>query len=268
MMIIANSSCVTYSYFYSPTNANSNPYHAIPLKSDSIKGATYINGLFTVGLANDSWRDAIGAFNLKIHRSNNFGNFQAYYGANICMGDYSIADFNTRDEPYNYNYDDTSSYYHIKGKNSFFGYYGFNGGINVVVPVKHSGEWRVIGIETSVQKEFGDYYNFRKNLRDSAADVIFRNNVTGTFGVFTEIIGKTRRGTEFGYKMSLGFMLNSQSDYTHVYESDILHTPAYFSHTLHWTRGRTTFFAQFNISNRYASSMQSGVNYKIGKKKN
>ncbi len=260
------SSCVTYSYFQSTTNANSNPYHAIPLKSDSAKGASYVSGLFTVGRANDSWRDAVGTFHLNAHRSNNFGNFQSYYGATVALGDYSIADFNTRDRPYRY--DDTSSYYHIKGMNKFFGYYGFNGGIDVVLPTKHGGEWRIIGIETSVQKEFGNYYSFRKNLRDSSADVIFRNNVTGTFGFFTEIIGKTRRGKEFGYKMSYGFMLNSQSDYTHIYEADILHTPAYFSHTLHWTTDRTTFFAQFNIGTRYAGSMQFGVNYKISKKRN
>jgi len=255
-------SCVESSYLYSPNNATSIPYHAIPLQSDSIKGATYISSIFTLGGANQGWRDGVYAFQARIHRSNNFGNFQAYYGANISLGVYHLAQYSESFNNY-YNYNDTAYY----ASNNFFGSFGFNGGINAVVPIRNGGEWRVVGVETSVQKEFGSYYNFRKNLPDSAADVIFKKNVTGTVGIFTNVIGKSRHGTEFGYKMSLGFMLNPESDYTHYYNpNNIVNPVIYFSHTLHLTKGHVTGFVQINISNSYACNVQFGMNYRLGKK--
>ena len=253
------SGCVESSYLYSPSNATSNPYHAIPLQSDSLKGATYISSIFTLGGANEGLRDGVYAFQGRIHRSNNFKNLQAYYGANVSLGVYHVANyFNS----YN-SYYDTALY----ASNNFFGSYGFNGGINAVIPTRHGGEWRVIGLETSVQKEFGNYYNFRKNLPDSASDVIFKKNVTGSVGIFTNIIGKSRHGTEFGYKMSLGFMLNPESDFTHYYNvHNIVNPIIYFSHALHWTKENVTGFVQFNFSNGYAGNVQFGINYRLGKK--
>ncbi|HLK29955.1 MAG TPA: hypothetical protein VKT28_15350 [Puia sp.] len=247
-------SCVESSYLFSPNNATSIPYHAIPLQSDSLKGANYVSSTFTLGGANQAWRDGVYAFQGRIHRSNNFSSFQSYYGANLTLGDYHVAQ---------YNYSSVDYY----PSNNFFGSYGFNGGINAVMPTRHGGEWRVIGIETSVQKEFGSYYNFRKNLPDSSADIIFRKNVTGTLGIFTNIIAKSRRGSQFGYKMSLGFMLNPESDYTHYYDRHTLVNPTiYFSHTIHFTKEKVTGFVQFNFSNNYAGNVQFGINYRLGKK--
>ncbi len=253
------SSCIESSYFYSPNNASSNPYHPIPLKSDSLKVATYINALFTLGGANEGWRDGVYSFRGGIHRSNNFENFQAYYGLNLSLGVYNMAGYyNSNNYYYDTNYN---------ASNYFFGSYGFNGGINVVVPTRHGGEWRVIGLETSVQKEFGNYYKFRKNLPDSVADVIFKKNVTGTAGIFSDIIGKSRHGAEFGYKISFGFMLNPESDYTHFYNpNNIVNPVIYFSHTLHFSKGKVGGFVQLNFSNAYAGNVQFGINYRLGKK--
>lgn len=260
-ILFSFSSCIESAHFLSPSNAASNPYHAIPLQSDSIKGANYFSGLVTLGGANDAWVDNIYAFQARAHRANNFGNLQAYYGANLNIGTYHIA------ENYNYHnsYYDTS-HYHIYAANKFFGWYGFNGGINVVAPIRHSGEWRVIGVETSIQKEFGSYYGFRKDLADSAADNIFRKNVTGTVGIFTNIIGKTRHGAEIGYKMGFGFMLNPENNYTHVYDQNTVNPITYFSNTFHFTKEKVTGFVQINLSNSYAGNVQFGVNYRLGKR--
>jgi hypothetical protein len=86
-------------YYLSPSNANSNPYHAIPFKKDSVKKASYINALFTAGSANEDG-DNEYSFRINFHRSHNFGNFQAYYGLNGSIGRYSIAEFRS----YNYQY--------------------------------------------------------------------------------------------------------------------------------------------------------------------
>ncbi len=263
-IVVFFSSCSSSAYFYSPSNATSVPYHAIPLQSDSLKGATYASGIFNVGGANQDWRDCVFGFQGRIHRSNNFGNFQTFYGANISVGSYHIAEFYDVDHVNYYPYDTTV--YHNYAENTFYGSYGFNGGINVVVPTRHGGEWRAIGIETSLQKEFGNYYTFRKNLGDSSATVIFRKNVTGTVGLYTDIIAKSRHGAEFGYKMSWGFMLNPESDYSHIYSKNSINPVAYFSNTFHFTKEKVTGFVQINLSNSYAGNIQFGVNYKLGKK--
>ncbi len=258
-LLLFLSGCFESSYLYSPNNATSNPYHAIPLKSDSLKGATYISAIFNSGRANQDLRDGVYAFQARVHRSNNFGNFQAYYGANMSVGIYYMADYYDH-----HNFYDTA--YHAS--NNFFGSYGFNGGFDAVVPTRHGGEWRVLGIETSVQKEFGNYYKFRKNLPDSAADVIFKKNVTGTVGIFTNIINRSRHGIEFGYKMSLGLMLNPESDYTHFYNPyNIINPIVYFSHVLHFSKENVTGFVQFNFTNGYAANVQFGMNYRPGKTK-
>jgi hypothetical protein len=251
------SGCIESSYFFSPSNATSVPYHAVPMKSDSLRAATYVSSTFTVGGANEGWRDGVYAFQGRIHRSHNLGNFQAYYGANISLGSYHVANYYSSSSP-----SDSTTY----SSNNFFGSYGFSGGLNVVLPTNNGNEWRPIGIETSVQKEFGRYYNFRKNLPDSNADVVFRKNITATLGVFTDIIGKSRHGGEFGYKMGLGFMINPSSDYTHVYNRNTVNPVAYFSNTIHFSKSNISGFVQVNLSNSYAGNVQFGVNYRLGKK--
>ena len=253
-------SCISSSYFLSPSNANSNPYHAIPLVSDSLKGATYVSGIFTMGGANQGWRDNVFAFQGRLHRSNNLGSFQTYYGANATLGSYRIAEFYS---PNSYPYDTVN--FHYYSTNSFFGYYGLNGGINLVVPTGHGGEWRPLGIETAVHREFGNYYNFRKNLPDSAADVTFKKNITGNIGIYTEIIHKSKHGAEFGYKMGWNFILNPSSDYTHVYSPNSVNPIGSFVNTIHFSKGKATGFVQINISNSYAGNVQFGLNYRLGK---
>ena len=259
---------VTKVFYLSPSNANSNPYHTIPLKKDSVKNASYISALFNAGSANDDG-DNEYALRINFHRSHNFGNFQAYYGLNGTIGIYSIAEFK------NYKYQAQGGFfpsylaydsgYLIPPKNAFFGSAGFNGGINLVIPFR-KGEWRPLGLETSIQKEFGDYLNFRKNLPDTAATVIFRNSATATIGIYTDIIGRTRRGTEFGYKFALGMVLNPTNDYSRFNSADIFPV-GYLSNTFHLTKGQITGFLQFNFGT-YATNFQTGVNFKLAKKAN
>ncbi|HEY8734468.1 MAG TPA: hypothetical protein VIL90_07890 [Puia sp.] len=177
------SSCLTprQGYFLSPGNANSDPYHTIPLHTDSNKTAIYVNAGYSIGSANDRGFDQVSVGQLSIHRSNNFGIFQAYYGVNLSLGACNVAEF------YNSHYRYVGGWfssvpvpydtiYHIPGKGEFFGSYGIMGGINLVFD-GHRGEWRAIGIETAIQNEFGNYLEFRKSLPDTAANIIFTKNL-------------------------------------------------------------------------------------------
>jgi hypothetical protein len=80
-------------YYLSPNNSNSIPYHPIPLHSDSIRSALYINGGYYIGNANYFGYDQVSVGQFSIQRSNNFGIFQAYYSADLNLGAYNIADF-------------------------------------------------------------------------------------------------------------------------------------------------------------------------------
>lgn len=248
------------SYYLSPYDINANPYHNLPLKSDSFKAATYASAVFTGGSANDRWRDGVLAFQASLHRGHQFGNFQAYYGAGFSLGSYHVA----RYDGYDYYYQRPDSLIHIPRTNQFFGSYGFNGGMNLVKSFANNrGEWRIIGFETSVQNEFGDYQRFRKGLPDSAINIIAKYSLTATLGVTTEFIRKTRHGTSIGYKIALGGSLISKKKYVGD-ESNM--DPFYFSHTLHVTKGRWTGFGQLNFG-LYTGSFQCGINYKLGGKK-
>ncbi len=251
-------------YYLSPLDINVHSYHAIPLRSDSVKSAMYTNFTFTAGTANEGGSDVLYSFRGGIHRSNNFGLFQAYYGAGLALGSYHVGDY------YRINYSgggfsippfsDTVS--HIPTSNNFFGAYGFNGGINIAIPSpgRSLGEFR-IGVETAIQNEFGNYLAFRKSLPDSAVDIVATNHWTKTIGGYLEFLARRRRnGTVFGYKISAGGSFISPD----TYKGDkSINGPFYFSNTFHLTRGKVTGFCQFNFGT-YEATFQTGINYKLG----
>lgn len=269
VMALCLTSCIPPAYYLSPFNTNSNYYHTIPLKSDSLKAATYANATLLGGGANYHYKDAVSAFQGSIYRSNNFGRFQAYYGAGITLGTYSLQ----QNDIYTYHYNpspaifprfpiqDSVPVYFIPAASKFFGAYGFNGGIDYVIPLKHGGEWR-IGIETSLNNEIGDYLSFRKSLPDSLIDIVEKSNWTKTLGGYSDIIFKIDNTISFGYKIALGSAVISRSSYLGN-QNNI--TPTYFSQTFHLTDKKLTGFLQFNLGTHSASA-QLGINYKLSKK--
>lgn len=210
--------------YLSPLDSQAIPYHNIPFKSDSLKSAIYGSLVYTAGTANDKGADWIHAGQAYIYRSHNLGPVQAYYGMNITMGVYGVSDFynsHYRPVPLSQiqigapNETPIDTFYHIPAHKYSFGSYGISGGIN---GVKNMGrmEWRYLGFETTLQKEFGDYYTFRKNLPDTAANIIFKNNLTGTMGIYTESLWRNRYMTEFGFKFAVNMLINPQSNYTRL----------------------------------------------------
>lgn len=254
------SQCTYHAYFQSPFYGNSEPYHAIPLQSDSLKSATYVSGAFTIGGVNQSLRDDVYSFNGSFHRSHNFGNFQGFYGANFAVGSYTASEYGF------YQYDrpvgvGDSLPPNLKPGSRFFGGYGAGGGIDYVLPFGRGSEWRVVGLSFTVQKEFGGYRNFRKAMPDSLADVIFRNDLTGVLGVSTEFAFKGRHAT-IGYKLMLaGDILNTKKNYG-GYNNDLYGT-IFFQQTLSLTRHRITGFVQFNVGDRLFIA-HSGINCRLG----
>jgi hypothetical protein len=245
--------------YLSPTNSLVNTYHAIPYRSDSLKSAIYASMLFSAGSANDRGYDWIRAGQASIYRSHNLGKIQAYYGASLTLGNYYLNNF------YNSHYYSGSpidTFYHIPGNKYSFGTYGLSAGVNGVV-TKHRGEWRYLGVEGTIQKEFGNYYPFRKSLPDSAANIIFKNNLTGTIGIYTDALWSYRNGSQFGLKFSIYMLINSKSDYT-AYGSYNIYPLSFFSLSFHGTVKKFTGFMQLNAGTK-ASSFQIGTSYRLSR---
>ena len=139
----------------------------------------------------------------------------------------------------------------------FFGALGFNGGINAVISLP-KGEWRIVGLETSLYKEFGDYLAVRKQLPDSAATFINRKNFFGTLGVYTEIAGGIKHGS-INLKFSGGTVLGSS--YHNVPRTG---NYGYFNFTIAATVKKLSPYFQANFATR-ASNALFGINYRLGK---
>jgi hypothetical protein len=253
-------------YYLSPQNANSNPYHERPMKSDSLNSALYANAVFFNGSANYSGTDHNFGFEGSLHRSNQFSVFQSYYGANITMGSYHVGDY------YNYNYGYNNPFdttVHIPGSGNFFGSFGVSGGINLVATHQHRkknrhSEWRILGIETSIQKEFGNYAVWRDKLPDSLANIIYSRHFSAYLGLYTEWVWTNKHNTELGFKLAMGEDLDPGSCYRNYLAESILplHT---VSITYHVTKSHFTGFVQTNFGT-YASNIQFGFSYRLGKK--
>jgi hypothetical protein len=264
------SSCFVHrqGMYLSPMNSQSSPYHTIPFKADSLKSAVYGSLIYTTATANDKGKDWINAVQASIYRSHNLGNFQAFYGANITLGTYGLTGF------YNSHYtpgqagligggdQPIDTFYHIPAHTYSFGSYGISGGIN---GVKSSGrtEWRYLGFETTLQNEFGNYYSFRKNLPDSAANIIFKHQVTGSIGIYTDALWRNRQNTQFGIKFALDMLMNPPNNYTSLNTYSIFPV-TFFSTTFHITANQFTGFMQGNFGTK-AASFQIGTSYRLGK---
>jgi hypothetical protein len=262
LFLLSAASCITpRAYLMSPMDINTNTYHTLPMAGDSQKAATYANLTFNTGGSNQQLRDVVLGGRLDVHRAHQFGRFQAYYGGGLSLGNYAVEDIYRYSNNYYNGMKDTV--YHYAASNHFYGVYGLGGGINIVIPFGNGkGEWRAVGLETSYQKEFGDFIHYRKGIPDSAFDILATYGHVFTLGGSTEIVGKTRHGTEFGYKIALGTLIFPAGNYHGKENYD---RPYYFYNTLHVTKGRVTGFLQGNIG-VHAASFQFGVNYNLSKR--
>lgn len=235
-----------------------------------MKSAIYVSGIFSTGSANDRAADHLFVFQGSIHRGNNFGIFQAYYGANLSLGSYHVSEYYNQYNNYNqggYSYP-FDSLNHISNSNNFFGSYGVSAGINIVTTHQHvrkyrHSEWRILGLETSLQNEFGEYANFREKLPDTAANIIFRKHFSAYMGLYSEWLWTNRDKVEFGFKMGVGTDLCPGSNYSNYYGPSIL--PLYFfSIAYHVKKDRFTGFIQTNFGT-YATNIQFGISYHLSK---
>jgi hypothetical protein len=277
-IIIVFTGCTRKAYFLSPLSSNSNTYYAKPLLADSARTAIYVTAVYTEGDMNagsysthrteddgretytsNSISDKLQSFQLSFHRSHTSKHFQAYYGAGISTGTYTISRYDSLQSDKLVNVALINS----QAGRKYFGGGSLAGGINLVIPFKKGYEWRAVGIEGNIGKEWGDYYKFRKNLPDSSANAVTRNNTYGSIGITSEVVfkkGKNNFGFKIGYGTSLFRTIElGKSDVRTTYV-----TPFYFTGTMQYSRPKFTIFIQVNEAS-HAESAQFGVSYKLSR---
>jgi hypothetical protein len=279
-VLIVFSGCASRkAYFLSPLSSNSNTYYAKPLLADSVKSAIYVTAIYTNGDMNPGYdhantintdgsenydsktvSDKLHNFQLSFHRSHIINNyFQAYYGANVSAGTYNVNRYDS------VNTDHRVNVPLINGQagTKHFGGGSLAGGINRVAKFKNGSEWRFFGIEGNIGKEWGDYYKFRKNLPDSAANGVTKNNTFGSIGFTSEVVFK-KGNNNFGFKIALGSSFFQTVDEGVSDLRTIYVVPLYFAYTMQYSRPKFTLFIQLNQAS-HASSAQFGASYKLSR---
>jgi len=249
-------SCIQRTYYQSPLLGIVPAFRTMPVASDSLKAATYVNATVSLGGMNQNLHDDVFSFQSGLYRSHVLGNFRINYGAAVAAGTYHV-------DAYHAFYPDTVS--RIKNPGTkFFGAVGGYGGISVARPMGRRGEWRYIGLEGSLFNEWGDYYSFRKGLADSAANTIDKKKYLGSLGVSTEFVFKRRSQNKFGMKFTLGSYLRSLAYHNNnnYYDNRSHDNLLYFSAVYHATVKKSTGFVQLNIAT-HATNMQMGFNYRL-----
>ena len=260
-------------FYVSPFNGNSEAYHTLPLHNDTARTAVYARVSGFGGNANDLHTDHFGGGNASIYVAHHGQWWQSYYGLDGALGSYSLGTWRTRD-PSSFNfilYDGpsappptTASQLNTYRGGYTYGGLGVSGGFNGVIPMGQ-GEWRVLGIETAVHREFGDYLHLRRNLPDSVASYIVRSAFFGTTGLTTEWVFRTHTG-DFGFRLAGGWTLGNDYQHPHVYDSIAqaqLRYGGYGSFIAHYTLGRYTLYYQMETAEK-AFSIQGGLIFRFG----
>lgn len=244
--VVMLSGCVEHRYYVSPFNGHHSTYHPMPLQSDANKSGYYLNAAVATGYANDEGVDNVFLFQTSASGAHTLGNLQGFYGLSLSLGNYKVA--TTENIP--------------DVHNTFFGGTGFEGGINAVVSTGF-GEWRILGVETSIRSEFGRYLQFRKNLPYDATDLVIKNKRFGTLGGYSELV-VLADPYSVGLRVGAGTVLGSQYHnrlFPDVYNTERLdYRYLYFTTSL--TKGHYTGYLRLNAATKAGSAML-GLSYRL-----
>jgi len=256
--------CAQYAYFQTPMQGISHTYKEIPIKSSGVSSALYGGATISTAALNDQLRDNIAAFQGTVYRSHNFSSFQAHYGLTGMLGKYRVAGLTQAWLPGSLFYNESlnDSLITSRSGSQFTGALGAAGGINLVMPTR-KGEWRVIGTEFTWTREFGKYYRFRKDLPDTAANMIDKNASALFVSLHTDVVWRTRYGSA-GLKFAVvanprsipGYL---PSRYPASYSS------GYFANTFHISGQRVAGYFQYSMGGKCAG-MSAGASYLLSKR--
>ena len=260
-------------FYVSPFNGSAQEYHTLPLHTDTATTAVYARAAGHIGSANDLGNDHFSGGNVSLYVAHHGSWWQSYYGVDGTLGCYSLGTWTSRD-PQSFNfilYDGrpapppaTASQLNSYTGGYTYGGFGASVGFNGVIPMGQ-GEWRVLGVETALHQEIGDYLHLRRRLADSVASYIVRNPFYGTAGLTTEWVFRTTTG-DFGFRLAGGWVLGASYHPYAIYDSlagEPLRYENYGTFAAHYTTGKYTVYWQAETASK-AHSYQLGFIYRFG----
>ncbi|MFT3701953.1 MAG: hypothetical protein QM802_06275 [Agriterribacter sp.] len=249
------------SVFVHPMNTGATAYHASLLKRDTINSRLYASGGIGAQMNNGPFRDGGVYGQGNIYNTHRFGMFNAYYGANISVGNYLVNKSSTY-------HNNAATLYSQYGGNKYFGSWGGSAGINASVPVrkrgKVKGEWRLIGIHGAFQQDWGSYYRFRQIIQPEWVDYVTKSNSLRVIGLSTELVVYKRKPTYSSIQLQYNFLLGREyrfPEYTYTERSQRI---GYFSATLYNHSRKNKSFLQLNLGTHDTFSIFWGMNFIIG----
>lgn len=240
--------------FFSPLNGNAPAYRSMIVKQDSLRAASHISGSVYLGAANEfTHPNAVFAVNTSVSRSHVIGKFGLRYGLNLGLGGFHVAkmDKSSLTDPAV-----DPEYISSHKGNYFFGSYGADGAVHYLYNNERV-EWRVIGIEWSVNNEFGNYLSFRKQMPATASPYIDRGSWFNTAGIYTEVVDVHKGGRRNSFKFGTGQSIPSRK-----YPSRTFHF-RYYSFAFTVTRDKWTGSTLY-IAGQKAYGLQLGLSYRLG----
>ncbi|HVB02838.1 MAG TPA: hypothetical protein VNE41_03875 [Chitinophagaceae bacterium] len=190
-------------YYINPMFGRTNPYIAKPLLSDFVKSANYGELTYSAGNNNFLFNDQVNALDAQFYHTNQVNLFHFYYGGNLSLGNYRVSSYSN-------SYESTgidTAYLNAHSGYKFFGNLGIQGGADFTLPLGKS-EWRFIGVDISVNREFGQYLNFRRSLKDTMVSGVTRSAFLATLGISSEMTFHLKNGN-FGWKLETGTQLGN-----------------------------------------------------------
>ncbi|WP_448699132.1 hypothetical protein ACFGVR_19450 [Mucilaginibacter sp. AW1-3] len=192
-----------------------------PMATDTVKTSQYIAGGVTFAEGSASMNDNIFIGQLNYSGAHTFKYINIAYGAYGFGGSYS-----------NNTYSPADGYYF--SDKSFFGF-GGRASANFFAPVGRA-DIRILGIELSYSKEFGDYLAYRRSVKNQPGFTIDDRSALFTGGLTTEVIwhGAKNYSNQFGFRVFIGKNFggptSSSNDYYdyHVYPSSYTSSISYF----------------------------------------
>lgn len=208
-------------HYYAPVlYKNDISYQAKPLSTDSSKTGNYISG--GLGLANGiELNDNIYMGQLSFDRAHTFDNLNIAYGVFGFAGSYENTAIKSSTDP---NYFDTKSFAGL----------GARASANVFIPLNNV-DLRIIGVEFSYSKEFGDYADFRSKVKSNPDFFTDANSSVFSGGLTTEVAWRGHNNPSIHYAVR-GYMgttfgnheFNNNFETQHQYTSDKLNVGASF----------------------------------------
>ena len=255
LLAILCTQCSRYSYYMSPMHTVDHPYRPQLLAADSATKATFLNFSLSGAGYNDDLVDGAWLLQSSVFNTHKFGNFRGWYGGTIGFGTYDVAEYSG----YNAFGNTDPNFINIHAGNASMGGVGVFGGLSVVTPIDDRAEWRVLSIETSYLKEFGQYLQFRNKMNDTLVDAFYNPSYFFTTAFGTEFATKTKKGS-FGVKLNY---IMDWNRLTGSFENGKINPrQTAFTTTFHFGSGPVNYFLATGFGS-YAFSMQFGMNFRL-----